>query len=262
MAWRRRKALGRWGVRSAPTGHRIPARGEPPGMEHNRSVLKERRIPPGALTCFAVAGCQGWRWGLVPRQGSAGTVLRSQEGSGKDGAFALCARDFGDRLQCSLRPDPAAAWRIWGCSVVPVLRRKALGRWGVRSAPTGHRILARGETPGMEHNRSVLKERRIPSGAITCFAVAECRGWRWESEPRRGSAGSVLRSQGTLGPVGLSRFRARGGQGVDVPMLAPDRSRCRQCVRGLGGCAVSMLGGGQSACDLLVVGALDAVVGD
>ena len=37
-------------------------------------------------------------------------------------------------------------------------------------------------------------------------------------------------------------------------MLAPARSRCRQCVRGLGGCAVSMLGGGQSACDLLVVG--------
>ena len=53
-----------------------------------------------------------------------------------------------------------------------------------------------------------------------------------------------------------------GNQGVDVPMLAPDWSRCRQCVRGLGGCAVSMLGGGQSACDLLVVGALDAVVGD
>ena len=82
------------------------------------------------------------------------------------------------------------------------------------------------------------------------------------SRAPRAAAGSVLRSQGTLGPVGLSRFRARGGQGVDVPMLAPDRSRCRQCVRGLGGCAVSMLGGGQSACDLLVVGALDAVVGD
>ena len=260
MAWRRRKALGRWGVRSAPTGHRIPARGEPPGMEHNRSVLKERRIPPGALTCFAVAGCQGWRWGLVPRQGSAGTVLRSQEGSGKDGAFALCARDFGDRLQCSLRPDPAAAWRIWGCSVVPVLRRKALGRWGVRSAPTGHRILARGETPGMEHNRSVLKERRIPSGAITCFAVAGCLGWRLGirvSTGLRGNGPALAGNVGTGSAFALSR-----DQGVDVPMLAPARSRCRQCVRGLGGCAVSMLGGGQSACDLLVVGALDAVVGD
>jgi len=62
----------------------------------------------------------------------------------------------------------------------------------------------------MAHNRSVLKERRIPSGAITCFAVAECRCWRWESEPRRGSAGPVLRSQGTLGPAKLSRCRAMG----------------------------------------------------
>jgi hypothetical protein len=26
-------------------------------MAHNRSVLKERRIHPGALTCFAVAEC-------------------------------------------------------------------------------------------------------------------------------------------------------------------------------------------------------------
>ena len=46
------------------------------------------------------------------------------------------------------------------------------------------------------------------------------RGW--------GSAGSVLRSQGTLGQEELSRCRARGDQGVDVPMLAPARSRCRR----------------------------------
>jgi hypothetical protein len=91
-------------------------------------------------------------------------------------------------------------WRRWGL----------WGLCGVWSAPTGHRIPARGETPGMAHNRSVLKERRIPPGALTCFAVAECRGWRWGSVPRRGSAGSVLRSQGTLGPVGLSRGRATG----------------------------------------------------
>ena len=62
----------------------------------------------------------------------------------------------------------------------------------------------------MAPNRSVLKERRIHPGALTCFAVAECRGWRWGSVPRRGSAGSVLRSQGTLGPAKLSRCRARG----------------------------------------------------
>ena len=81
---------------------------------------------------------------------------------------------------------------------------------GVWSAPTGHRIPARGETPGMAHNRSVLKERRIPPGALTCFAVAECWGWRLVLVGGGGSAESVLRSQGTLGPAGLSRCRARG----------------------------------------------------
>jgi hypothetical protein len=44
---------------------------------------------------------------------SAGLVLRSQEGSGKDRAFALCARGFGDRLQCLLRTDPAPLG-VWG----------------------------------------------------------------------------------------------------------------------------------------------------
>ncbi|MEN9777719.1 MAG: hypothetical protein RJB04_1474 [Verrucomicrobiota bacterium] len=86
----------------------------------------------------------------------------------------------------------------------------ARGRCGVWSAPTGHRIPARSETPGMAHNRCVLMERRIPPGALTCFAVAECWGWRLGLVGGGGSAGSVLRSQGTLGPVGLSRCRARG----------------------------------------------------
>ena len=59
---------------------------------------------------------------------------------------------------------------------------------------------------------------------------------------------------GNVGAGWAFALSREGDQGVDVPMLAPARSRCRQCVRGLGGCAVSMLGGGQSACDLLVVG--------
>ena len=62
----------------------------------------------------------------------------------------------------------------------------------------------------MAHNWCVLKERRIPLGAHTCFAVAECWGWRLGLVGGGGSAGSVLHSQGTLGPVGLSRYRARG----------------------------------------------------
>jgi len=56
---------------------------------------------------------------------------------------------------------------------------------------------------------------------------------------------------GTGWAFALSR---EGDQGVDVPMLAPARSRCRL--------AVSMLGGGLPADDLLVSGFLDAVVGD
>ena len=169
--------------------------------------------------------CRFVEWGYVPLWGGLivaveekqssfnrcfGDGVEAQEGSGKDGAFALCARDFGDRLQCSLRPDPAAAWRIWGCSVVPVLRRKALGRWGVRSAPTGHRILARGETPGYgaqpEHSEGTP---HTPGRSHTCFAVAKCRGWRLGLVGGGGSAGSVLRSQGSSREHGLSRC-ARG----------------------------------------------------
>ena len=54
------------------------------------------------------------------------------------------------------------------------------------------------------------------------------RVWRWGWVAGGGSAGSVLRSQGTLGQEERSRCRARGDQGVDVPMLAPARSRCRR----------------------------------
>jgi hypothetical protein len=108
-------AQGRWGlwglcgVRSAPTGHRIPARGETPGMTHNRCVLKERRIHPGALTCFAVAERRGWRLGLVGGGGSAGSILRSQGTLGPVGLSRGRATGFVVRFQCSLRPDPATA---------------------------------------------------------------------------------------------------------------------------------------------------------
>jgi hypothetical protein len=188
-------------------------------MVHNRSVLKERRIAPGSLSCFAVAECRGWRWGSVPRRRSAGSVLRSQVGSGEDELSRCCARGLGDRLQCSFRPGPAAAG--CGCDVggdggfeswvgLRGIGPALAGRRGIRSAPTGHCIPARGETPGMAHNRSVLKDRRIHPGALTCFAVAECRGWRWGSVPRRGSAESVLHSQVGSGEDELSRCCARG----------------------------------------------------
>jgi hypothetical protein len=237
---------------------------------HNRSVLKERRITPGALTCFAVAECWGWRLGLVGGGGSAGSVLRSQ---GTLGPAKLSRyRAKGIRMStflCLLRPDPAAArstlpnplcehrrqgrspalkymgslspvlqWRsagagAWGLWAVGAprdrscARRERWDRLSFRAAARGgsgcRRSYARsGPIPlplrggagrledAEAHNRCVLKERRITPGALTCFAVAECRGWRLGLVGGGGSAGSVLRSQGTLGPAKLSRCRARG----------------------------------------------------
>ena len=54
-SWRRRKALvgEAFGVPQRGTAYQPGVK--PWGMAHNRSVLKERRIPPGALACFAVA---------------------------------------------------------------------------------------------------------------------------------------------------------------------------------------------------------------
>ena len=46
----------------------------------------------------------GWVFGV----GRSGTVPALAGRLGEGGAFALCARDWGDRLQCSLRSGPAA----------------------------------------------------------------------------------------------------------------------------------------------------------
>ena len=54
-SWRRRKALGRRGVGVPQRGTAYQPRVKPWGMAHNRSVLKERRIRPDSLACFAVA---------------------------------------------------------------------------------------------------------------------------------------------------------------------------------------------------------------
>ena len=180
----------------------------------------------------------------------------------------------------SLRPGPATASRSRTGSVPPIYtkgdtlyytdvvagapRDRSCALCGLveahggsgdvrrRSAPTGHRIPARGETPGMAHNRSVLKERRIPPDALACFAVAECRGWRWGSVPRRrledigrgGSAEPVLRSQGTLGQVGLSRWRARGDRvSTFLRLLRPGPAAALGCITVdgvLGSCAAAL----------------------
>jgi len=47
-------------------------------------------------------------------------------------------------------------------------------------------------------------------GARTCFAMAECRGWRWGRVHGEGSAGSSLRSLRKLWEVGAFALCARG----------------------------------------------------
>ena len=50
--------------------------------------------------------------------------------------------------------------------------RRRWGLWGGEAFGVPQRGTA---YQGMAHNQRVLKERRIHPGALTCFAVAECR---------------------------------------------------------------------------------------
>ena len=57
--------------------------------------------------------------------------------------------------------------------------------------------------------------------------MAEWRGWRWGSVPRRGLRGIGPALAGNVGASWAFARPREGDQGVDVPMLAPARSRCR-----------------------------------
>ena len=138
-------------------------------MAHNRCVLKERRISPGALTCFAVAECWGWRRGLVGGGGSAGSVLRSQGTLGPVGLLRY--RAGGIRVStflCSLRPEPAAA------------------RSTLPNPLCEHR--RQGRSPALKYMGAlspVLRWRSAGAGA-------------WESVPRGGAEGFGVRQRGTV----------------------------------------------------------------
>jgi hypothetical protein len=160
-------------------------------MAHNRCVLKERRIPPGALTCFAVVECQGWRLGLVGGGGSAGSVLRSPGTLGPAG-LSRC-RATGIRMStflCSLRPDPAAASWFGGSMREPDSRR-----FGMR-----HRFSEEGL-----HDLQDLG----PSARGLVRHVG-----------RGGLRGEGLRSQETC-PSDAFALRAMREQDVHVPMPSP-----------------------------------------
>jgi len=110
-----RRRWGLWGwccIRSAPKGQRIPARGETPGMAHNRCVLKERRILPGALTCFAVAECWGWRRGHVVGGAPRDRSCARRERWGRLGFRAAARGGSGCRRSYARSgPVPLPHWR-------------------------------------------------------------------------------------------------------------------------------------------------------
>ena len=74
--------------------------------------------------------------------GSAGSVLRSQEGSGEDWAFALCARSFGVRFQGSLWTDPAPLGVFGAPRDRSCARRKARGRIELSRYARGALVIA------------------------------------------------------------------------------------------------------------------------
>ncbi len=89
-----------------------------------------------------------WAW-VGASWGSAGSVLRSQ-GTLGPAELSRC-RERGIRMstfQCSLRPGPAAAWRILGCPVGSGLRREALEKVRRSECPNGAPHTSPGLNPG------------------------------------------------------------------------------------------------------------------
>jgi len=103
----------------------------------------------------------------------------------RGGAFALRARGWFDRFQCSLRPDPAPL-RFWVGSAGSVRARRE--RWDRRGFP------ALSRWGGSGCRRSYARRGPIP---LRC-------GFGWAPRDQ------ALRSQGSSGKDMLSRY-ARGG---------------------------------------------------
>ena len=76
--------------------------------------------------------------------------------------------------------------------------------------------------------------------------------WRWWLGRGWGLRGIGPVLAGKLAGAWAFALRARG-EGVDVPMLAPARSRCRRCVRG-GWLSVGLLGSDAWGYALIMVG--------
>jgi hypothetical protein len=104
--------------------------------EEARGRMELSRCARGDLV-IASKACSGpipLRWAYL--------CGRSQEGSGEEGVFALCARGFGDRFQGLLRPDPAPLG-VWGAPRDrSFARRKARGRMELSRCARGALVIA------------------------------------------------------------------------------------------------------------------------
>ena len=148
---------------------------------------------------------QGEILGAWAGGGSAGSVLRSQGSSEEDGVFALCARGGFDRFQCSLQPGPALA----SGSVSPIYTKKGTLYTMALSFKwlCGPGLALAGRLGEEERSRCARGDRVIAFNA---------RSSPVPLPPRRGvglsngSAGSVLRSQGSSEEDGAFALRARG----------------------------------------------------
>ena len=153
-------------------------------------------MPKGSVPHFytnAVAPSSGWLVnGGAPRDGSC---VRRERWGQRD--FRAGARGRQDVDVPVLTPDPSRSAWVFLVGDGSCVRRE---RWGQRGLRAG----ARGGTG--------CRRSSAHSGPIPLRRGVFGGGW-------------VLRSQGTLGPAGPSRWRARGGQDVDVPVLTPDPSR-------------------------------------
>ncbi len=166
---------------------------------------------------------------------SAGSVLRALRKLGRGGAFALRAGVFGDRFQGSLRTDPAplGVWALRGNG--PALAGNVGAGWafalsregdqGVdvpRLAPARSRcrFVDWGPVPLWDGLMVAIEEKQ--SSLIRCvvgLAPGACGRWGL-----RGIGPALAGNVGASWAFALSR---EGDQDVDVPRLAPARSRCR-----------------------------------
>jgi hypothetical protein len=170
----------------------------------------------------------GFEW--APRRsaavfgGSAESVLRSQEGSGKLGAFALRARGGFDRLQCSLRPGSAAASRR-------VSQRRLLLRAGVgpsRLHRRGHSV--RPCLPFGGSAESVLRSQE-GSGKLGAFALRARGGFdRLQCSLRPDSADASCGVEATVALVLGTTLESRVDCGCPIWDEKDAQYRCRRCI--------------------------------